>query len=267
MSLRVGIPSIGMRAGLSLYQQYKAAAIAAAQANGAALWFAGNAADLIGNVFQDSAGTVQATDTDPIGFLKDRSNNLYSATQATAANKPTLELQANGYYGMRFDGVNDGLVANTSVPARAAHTVIVSAKSTGTLASFPGLGTAGVGGTAEVCNVFLDSGGFASAIYKNDAAASTFVAASLPGSVSQNVPLVASYSCNGTVIQGRVNGATTAATVGIPSGVYTVSTCRIGATNLSGLVYLYCLTPVEMPAPDRIAIERFAALLSGASYS
>lgn len=77
MNLRVGIPSIGMRAAQTIYQQYEAAAIQAARNNGAGLWYAGN--DPTGFVFEDSVGTLPATGTDPIGLLLDRSygtNNL-----------------------------------------------------------------------------------------------------------------------------------------------------------------------------------------------
>ena len=74
------------------YAQLEAEAIAAASANGAALWYIGR--DLAG-VFEDSGGTIQAGVGSPVGLLLDRQYGLgrasgYPATQATAANKPAV---------------------------------------------------------------------------------------------------------------------------------------------------------------------------------
>ena len=75
MSLRIGIPQIGMRSAsaLTLYEQYRNAAVSAARANNAALWYAGAEEDLAGFVYQDSTGTTPATGTAPVGLILDRS--------------------------------------------------------------------------------------------------------------------------------------------------------------------------------------------------
>jgi len=78
---------------------------------GLALWL--DASDST-TLFQDSAGTTPATaDNDVVGCMSDKSGNGYHAVQVTTANKPLLKLaQQNGKSVVRFDGVNDNMLAN-----------------------------------------------------------------------------------------------------------------------------------------------------------
>ncbi len=56
-------------------------------------------------MFQDSAGTIPVTaTTQPVGKILDKSGNNNHATQATAGDRPTLEVDGNGKYYLSFSG-------------------------------------------------------------------------------------------------------------------------------------------------------------------
>lgn len=56
-------------------------------------------------MFQDSAGTIPVTaTTQPVGKILDKSGNNNHATQATADNRPTLEVDGSGKYYLAFSG-------------------------------------------------------------------------------------------------------------------------------------------------------------------
>lgn len=64
-------------------------------------------------VFIDSAGVSPVTKiADVIGRMTDRTGGSAVATQATTANKPTVQTNAQGRYVVRFDGSNDSLNTN-----------------------------------------------------------------------------------------------------------------------------------------------------------
>ena len=68
----------------------------------------------ITTLFQDSAGTTPVTSAgQPVGKVLDKSGNNIHATQATAANRPTYQVDSNGNGYLQFDGVNDSLVTST----------------------------------------------------------------------------------------------------------------------------------------------------------
>jgi lysophospholipase L1-like esterase len=59
-------------------------------------------------MFQDSAGTTPVTAAgQPVGKILDKSPFANHLTQATEANRPTLEVDSLGYYYLSYDGVND----------------------------------------------------------------------------------------------------------------------------------------------------------------
>ncbi len=61
-------------------------------------------------MFQDSAGTTPVTATgQPVGRLLDKSGRGNHQTQATAAARPVLQQDAQGFYYLDFDGVDDGM--------------------------------------------------------------------------------------------------------------------------------------------------------------
>lgn len=63
----------------------------------------------LGNVWQDTAGTVAATaDGDPVGRVDDLSTNGRHLLQSTAAARPVLRTSA-GKYWLEFDGTDDRL--------------------------------------------------------------------------------------------------------------------------------------------------------------
>jgi len=382
MSLRVGIPSIGMRAAGTVYEQFEAAAKEAARRNGAALWYVGSDPD--GWVYEDSTGTTPATGTDPVGLLLDRSygasnsttvftndfsvpaewsaganwavsggvasktaagigqinsvatplitgktykitatytsvsgtsfnvlvgggsyNNLtitagtttrsiisvcsgtgfvgfqsgdnysvdnvvaqevlgYSALQATAANKPTLELQANGYYGMRFDGVNDFLGFDGTRIVNSEYTVITAGAYQDSAATTKSI----LGGSNNIANTNLLFGTNASRPAFSQWGNDLFG----PATYVDNTPAVFSgvLSATGkTIFSGGVSIATDAVATKLSS--YPNASIGQGAQTvalpMNGCVWLVAVAPVAMLSADRIAIERFAALLSGATYS
>lgn len=244
------------------------AAQAAALANGASLWYAGRQQDLAGFVFQDSAGTTPATGTDPIGQLKDRTGS-FNATQATAANKPTLELQANGYYGMRFDGTNDSVDVPVFAVDINSNTVIAAANNTSGAIDRV-LFNQRSAGNSIVANLGYSTGR-PLYVQRSDAAG---VRAATDAATRLNGPFVLTGengSASGIVI--RVNGATQATGTYVslapstPTAASIGSAAVLGSNFFVGLLWLVCVSPVQMPDADRIAIERFAALLSGAAYT
>ena len=68
------------------------------------------------SMFQDSAGTVPVTaTTQPVGRIDDKSGRGNHATQATAAARPVLQIDASGRYFLAFDGVDDFLESTADV--------------------------------------------------------------------------------------------------------------------------------------------------------
>lgn len=98
---RLGLQTSTKR--LTLLQQ----AIAAIKRNNGALFYV--PANFAGS-WTDSAGTDPVNEVaDVIGRMTDRTGGTGVATQATTANKPTVQVNAQGWNVMRFDGSNDFL--------------------------------------------------------------------------------------------------------------------------------------------------------------
>jgi hypothetical protein len=93
---------------------------------GLALWL--DASDSA-TLFQDSAGTTPATtDGDVVGYWGDKSTGVKHMTQATTAQKPTLQLaEQNGRHAIQFDG-SDVLFRSGVVTTSTAWTVFTAAK-------------------------------------------------------------------------------------------------------------------------------------------
>lgn len=67
-------------------------------------------------MFQDSAGTTPVTAVgQPVGKLLDKSGRANHAIQATAANRPVLQQDANGMYYLAFNGTNSTLATAANV--------------------------------------------------------------------------------------------------------------------------------------------------------
>jgi hypothetical protein len=68
----------------------------------------------LSTLFQDSAGTIPVTGAgQTVGKILDKSGNNIHATQATAGNRPTYQVDVNGLAYLQFDGINDSLVSST----------------------------------------------------------------------------------------------------------------------------------------------------------
>lgn len=365
------------------------AAQALARKNGAALWYAGAAADLEGFVFEDSVGTLPATGTDPIGLLLDRSygandlgpelrntgtlavtgvstgssydtgtgvctlfrtdvsnrtdllfsgltigstyavsltnsgpspvtvrtasggstlwsinpgqtvtgyavvtsfpniqivvsNNASSAAftlnsiklvsgfpalQATAGNRPTLELQANGYYGIVGDGATDNFDIASILQGTGNLTIIVASNDPTELVTTRRFFSGAGGGTGLVEFYRNSTSGTASLRVRDDAGVDTFTAG--PASAF-GVPCVFSGVKAGNTKTVYANGVAGGINP-TATGTSTVTATKLlstsgGLSNAKGPVFLICAAQVDMPAADRTVIERLGALYSGASY-
>lgn len=245
-----------------LLSSLESLAIAAAKRNNAALWYVRQ--DL-SNVYQDSAGTTHAAAGDPVGLLVDQSTTN-NGTQATTANKMTVQLLGTGAYGLSVTpgktlGVNGSIVAGTG------YTVIWagddSASGTGS-DRFYACGTQS-GTNLNMQVIHKGSGTFSVAQYGNDFATSGV------------------YSNTAHVFSGTLTG---------PSGTQSLFVDGVGANSRTGVAALisnngysfgapttfsntaatytlglFCLGPSAMPDADRKAIERFAASIIGATYA
>lgn len=207
----------------------------------------------------DTSLYIQSDGTCTIDNVSVRELLGYSAFQTTAANKPTLELQANGYYGMRFDGGNDRLDFDGT-------RIVASNYTVGASALFGSTITNGViGGTAVSLNQ--------NTVLGRNAAGNPILAQignDLTGpSVISWVPkrvLTGKLTSSGKrlYVDGVLTQSDAVATqltsfagaglAGYSSGIF------------AGLIFCAWVAPADMPDADRIAIERFAALLSGAAY-
>jgi lysophospholipase L1-like esterase len=69
-------------------------------------------------LWQDSAGTIPVTAVgQPVARVQDVSGNGYFLTQPSGGSIPVLAQDANGYYGLSFDGTNDYLSVASSTAA------------------------------------------------------------------------------------------------------------------------------------------------------
>lgn len=257
-----GLSNLGLSGYHSQYSELKEQAIAAARRNNASLWFAGAPADLTGFVWQDSAGTTPSSGTDPIGRLTDRAGSN-AATQTTAGNRPTLELQSSGFYGMRFNGTNNTLIHSINSGSNPA-TKIVGFKSNIT----PAIGsyiTPLSSGTAPM----LLSSNAANRLctYLNDFALSEPAVETLAGANNVYSMVIAAANNIAFFANGAARGVATNATTFAFNTGSAIGNDPSSGRFFTGLIYLACISSTAMPNADRIAIERFAALLSGATYA
>lgn len=79
----------------------------------ASVWY--DPSDL-STMWQDTAGTIPAVPGLPVARIDDKGNLGLHATQATAANRPTLQRDSGGNYYLQFDGVDDALTIPTGMP-------------------------------------------------------------------------------------------------------------------------------------------------------
>lgn len=66
------------------------------------------------SMFQDSAGTTPVTALgQPVGKILDKSGRGNHATQATTANRPTLQQDGGGYFYLAFNGTNSSIASSS----------------------------------------------------------------------------------------------------------------------------------------------------------
>lgn len=183
------------------------------------------------------------------------------ASQATAGSRPTIVQLPSGYYGMQFNGSTSLATAGAILSSTlwAPYTQIAAAASTQTAGSRNAISDGrglGIDGIA-IRTLHAGSGRFGDAYV-----------------LTQGVPAVFSASFAGS--GGRLHMTQGGAQI-FDASVANPTTAAIGFHSIGqrgntseywvGTVALACVAPVAMSTEDRITIERFAALLSGAPYA
>lgn len=150
-------------------------------------------------MFQDTAGTTPVTATgQSVARINDKSGNGNNATQSTAANRPTLQIDGNGKYYLSFDGSNDILFCNdTNMPTGDLSVFWGSYLNVDFPAAFPAVASYGVASPSR--SVFILYGN-PSNIYVSQYGDSLFVSA------SKTTAYVASLNRIGTAYNLRKNG-------------------------------------------------------------
>jgi hypothetical protein len=258
----------------SQYTTLKTAALTAATANSASLWFLGNASDLIGNVFTDSGGTIQASVGNTVGYLKDRNGNTFPATQSTAGAQPTIIALASGYYALALNG-SQALTSGRAFPQSSDHTVIGVASNVDTAASHTLFATSttstvvpGDLGFIRFPQLRFQPGMLPDVQYAADG---TPLYPEITGSaVSSSLPPPISAIKTGPNLVLWVNNVNVGTTT-VAVGTKTFNISQIGAIpplveTMLGNIALICAAPVAMSNADRQSIEAFGAFLTGVSY-
>jgi hypothetical protein len=279
MGARVTPQQFRLRAGrhasaVSPYTVARDAAIAAAVANSASLWFLGNASELIGNVFTDSGGTIQASVGNTVGYLKDRNGNTFPATQSTAGAQPTIIALASGYYALALNG-SQALNSGRAFAQSSDHTVIgvasnVDTASDRTLFATSTTSTAVQGdpGFIRFPQLRFKSGMLPDVQYAADG---NPLYPEITGStVSSSLPPPISTIKTGPNLVLWVNNINVG-TVSVAVGTKTFNISQIGGIpnlgeTMLGNIALICAGPVAMSNADRQAIEAFGAFLTGVTY-
>lgn len=261
-----------------VYAALEAAAISAARANNAALWYIGR--DLSG-VFEDSAGTIPASVGAPVGLLRDRQYGVGNASgfhlsQATAAAKPVVVTLASGLLGWGLDGIDDHMPSTyRQLLGAGASTLIYSHDDSITGNSSFLFAESSSTSVAQLYSLAAFAAGTQDvrAFLRNDSnsAALNFVPYSVGGRAGAGVTAAVD---SGTSIATYRNGASTITLPYSRSGSYTFNRLTLGASvrtsvqNFVGVrLGLVCSAPVAMSQADRQAIERFAAYLVGVAYA
>ena len=252
-------------AGGGAYATLKAAALAAATANNASLWFLGNASDLTGNVFTDAAGTIQAGAGSQVGYLKDRNGNTYPQTQSTVISCPTIALNGAGYYVLALSGSQ--LLTSGRVFTQAQNSTVIGVA--GAYDNSASRTIFGVGDNSSNYNSYPQlalNNGVPAARFTSDAGDNTVSGSA----VSNTLPPPIAVVKTGTTAVLWVKGVSTA-TITSPTGSASMTAGNIGAfptqNNLmNGQIALVCAAPVAMSNADRQSIEAFGALLTGTAY-
>lgn len=121
-------------------------------------------------VERTSATTVATSNGDAIGTWNDLSGNGRTLTASTDAKRPTLETNAiNGLPGVKFDGVDDGLLtsANIGISGTAARTMFTVAKEYNSSTKYPAIASWGGSSTNTAYYHQIFNGTIGVAIWTN----------------------------------------------------------------------------------------------------
>lgn len=250
-----------IRRPLSSALQIELAAIAAARRVGAFLWYA---RPDTASAYQDTAATPAAASGDAVGGLLDRISTVRAAQQTTAAARPTIARDGLGRLALLMT-TSQYLTADVT-PNGAGSFVI------GTTAMTASTNRAPIG-----CRLSSSSDRF----FVNHSAANTVtlsVGASA-GVASATVVDGAPCVLSSTAIEGGNtylwNNGALAGSAAVSGTVKPTSAFAIGGLNTAGSVSfiagmpmsLVCLSDKVIPDAERIAIERLACLVTGATYA
>lgn len=235
--------------------------------------------DTPGVFFQDSALTTPAVaNGDPIGGWLDSWTGASHLLQATAAQRPTLELPAkNGYPGVKYDAVDD--VLTVAVPAALlgnSYTYIAVAKHNSATAD-RGLLVVGTSGGAKQFMRWRSSGGTSINMQPNVAVTPTSSfsytgTAALAPAAYQVATMRVSFAGTTASLSGFINGVPDGSNSlgGLTSLDYGASPIvMMGATNtagsapLNGTILEVLFFNRALDARDRMGVERYL----GAKYS
>lgn len=260
--------------GLSIHQRalgvsLESAAVAAAVRNNAALWYV---PQNLAGVWQDDAGTIPATLGSPVGRLNDIAMSWH-ATQSTTANKPTLAQLANGKYALSFDGTSDHLRHSLTAVGYNSCTLICAGIATATAGDRTMHSIRSSSNTNTIVAQMWTTGGNAGPRYAHRRAdASNLEMPTASG--NRTTPFVASANSTGAARTLHIDGVSAATSANVTSATSADQAAIGAAIGLGvapafwqGQISLVCLSPAAMPDVDRIAIERFAASIVGATYA
>lgn len=243
------------------YVMLRDAAIAAAVANNAALWFVGNEQDMATAVFSGSGGTGAVSPGGTVGYWRDWSGGGHNAVNVTSGERPVLAVTSNGYGALDFS--NKNLNQDVFFAQASDHTVI--AKASGLVAGAGRLTAFGTGRNSfdrYPQLAFNPDSMQIQAVYVSDAGIQQLSAAI----VDAVNPPVATLRKTGTTTILRVGGST-ANTGTITAGTDAMTGSQLGAyvsmaEPMNGRIHLVCAGPVSMSDADMEAIEAFANLLA-----
>lgn len=249
------------------YAALEAAAVAAATAAGATLWYI--KPDL-SNVWQDSAGTTPVT---AVGQTVSRVTAVAGSvalSQATATAAPTLTRTPGGHYAMLFDGVDDFIQAASTIWTVTTDNITAVAAGipaeTATNRVFLHCGTSAA--TLRFPYLGVNATDVGTASWRDDAGATLM---QIDGTLNlSDRPLVLSATKVTNDKKLLTNGVQEGATDTGVLGTVSPTRLRIGSASTTtghfqGPIALVCAGKT-MTDTQRQAIERFGALLVGASY-
>ncbi len=244
-------------------------AINAARSNNAPLWFV---PDGMQGAYQNSLLTLAAGLGDPVGGLMDQQYGIgvgggSNVTQGTAGARPIIVALSGGHKGLSMDGTDDFL--GSTLASTSAGTLIAAFLPTAASCSILSNGgsAAGVAGAAIRINGTSNMQlGVSNGTTQISISMDVFVSGT-PYVCSGDWDAVAGKRAWVNGVAGTPNADTTVDPT--DADLFAIGARQVAGANqfFTGTFVLGCKSPTKMSDADRIAIERFAAYLSGAAYT